>query len=443
MNLPLLQSADAGRPVVWLDGRAISVAEFMSDVEALARELPAERYLVNLCEKRYGFMVAFCAALVREQTSLLPSSRVHDVVEETVASQPGSYRCGDELVARALHSRRAGASTAVSIPSNHIAAMAFTSGSTGKPKSHIKRWGGFLQSTPLNAASIWRCLEPRYGRAARPCIIATVPPQHMYGMETSVLLPLAADMAVHAGRPLFPADVAQALSEVPAPRVLVTTPVHLRALLVSGQKLPEIGVVVCATAPLDVGLARTVEREWNTTLLEMFGATETCVIATRLTAQEEPWTLYRGVSLEPGEDFATVNAQWFDAPTVLQDVVELLEDGRFLIRGRNVDMIEVAGKRASLADLTRRLLGVPGVEDAVIFQPDASGASGVRRVAALVVAPELSAETIVERLSRSVDPVFIPRPLLIVPVLPRNELGKLPRDRLMAALKSGGLEEAR
>jgi acyl-coenzyme A synthetase/AMP-(fatty) acid ligase len=442
VNLPLLQSADAGRPVVWLDGRAISVADFMADVEALARELPAERYLVNLCEKRYDFMVAFCAALVRGQTNLLPSSRVHDVVEETAASQPGSYRCDDERVLRALHSRRPGASTAVSIPGDHIAAMAFTSGSTGTPKSHIKRWGAFLQSTPLNAEGIVRCLEPRYGRA-RPCIIATVPPQHMYGMETSVLLPLAADMAVHAGRPLFPADVAQALSEVPAPRVLVTTPVHLRALLASGQKFPEIGVVVCATAPLEVDLARTIESGWNTTLLEMFGATETCVIATRLTAQEAPWTLYRGVSLEPGEDSSMVNAPWFDAPTVLQDVVEVLEDGRFLIRGRNIDMVEVAGKRASLADLTRRLLSVPGVEDAVIFQPDASGASGVRRVAALVVAPGVSAETIVDQLSRSVDPVFIPRPLLIMPVLPRNEMGKLPRERLMAALKMDSMEEAR
>jgi acyl-coenzyme A synthetase/AMP-(fatty) acid ligase len=46
-------------------------------------------------------------------------------------------------------------------------------------------------------------------------------------------------------------------------------------------------------------------------------------------------------------------------------------------------------------------------------------------------------------MARGVDPVFIPRPLLIVPVLPRNELGKLPRDRLLAALSAGGLEEAR
>lgn len=418
------------------------VAEFLSHVSALADQLPAGRYLVNLCEQRYDFIVAFCAALVRGQTNLLPSSRVPDVVNEVLATYAGSYRCDDERVRRAIAISGRAAVNEIAIPADHVAAIAFTSGSTGQPKAHIKRWGSFLQSTPMNAGAIREVLAEKFGNA-RPCIVATVPPQHMYGMETSVLLPLAADMVVHEARPLFPADVAAALAEIPAPRVLVTTPVHMRALLASGQKFPEIAVVVSATAPLDSALAVSIEREWKTVLLEMFGSTETCVIAVRLTAKEAAWSLYRGVSLRPLEDCAEAASPWFDAPTWLQDVVELLDDRRFLIRGRNIDMIEVAGKRASLADLTRRLLSVPGVEDAAIFQPDASGASGVRRVAALVVAPGLSAEAIVEQFGRSIDPVFMPRPLMIVPFLPRNELGKMPRDRLLAALKSGGAEEIR
>lgn len=435
--------------MVWSGGRAISIAELMAHVSALARQLPAERYLVNLCEQRFHFIVAFCAALVRGQTNLLPSSRVPDVVQELLAANAGSYRCDDEWVHRVLKSENTapdaghdGTLNDFRISAAHIAAIAFTSGSTGQPKAHIKRWGSFLKSTPMNSGAMRECLAPKYG-AARPNIVATVPPQHMYGMETSVLLPLAADMAVHEARPLFPADVAAALDDIPAPRVLVSTPVHLRALLASGQKFPDIGVVVSATAPLDASLALSIEREWRTVMLEMFGSTETCVIAVRLTAKDEAWSLYPGVTLEPREDSAEANSPWFDAPTLLQDVVEILSDGRFLIRGRNVDMVEVAGKRASLADLTRRLLNVPGVEDAVIFQPDAAGASGVRRVAALVVAPALSTDAITELLARSIDPVFIPRPLIIVPVLPRNEMGKMPRDRLLAALKAGGLEEIR
>src|SRR6185436_3507265 len=81
-------------------------------------------------------------------------------------------------------------------------------------------------------------------------LVATVPPQHMFGLETSVLLPWFSRIAVHAGRPLLPADVARALSEVPEPRILVSTPLHLETLVASGVRLPKVALVLCATAPL-------------------------------------------------------------------------------------------------------------------------------------------------------------------------------------------------
>jgi acyl-coenzyme A synthetase/AMP-(fatty) acid ligase len=130
----------------------------------------------------------------------------------------------------------------------------------------------------------------------------------------------------------------------------------------------------------------------------------------------------------------SVDAPWFHAPMRLQDLIEVQPRSRFIVRGRNADMVEVAGKRASLADLTRRLLSVPGVEDAVVFQPSEATKGAVRRVAALVVAPTMSAEAICQHLARSVDPAFIPRPLVHVATLPRNAVGKLPREQLLAAL---------
>jgi acyl-coenzyme A synthetase/AMP-(fatty) acid ligase len=70
----------------------------------------------------------------------------------------------------------------------------------------------------------------------RFAVVATVPPQHIYGIEMSVLLPLLGDVQVHSGRPFFPSDIASALEQMPEPRVLVTTPVHLRALVESGVR---------------------------------------------------------------------------------------------------------------------------------------------------------------------------------------------------------------
>lgn len=438
-TLSLIAGFDAAAPLLWQGGRAITAGEFLERVGALAQVLPRQACLVNLCEQRANFLVAWCAAAVRGQTNLLPASRAPQVIADVRATYGDHHIVDDEVVQGAL----AGGSGAPlqgmpQIPAEHIIQIAFTSGSTGTPVAHAKRWGSLHFNTRFNAERIRECLAA--GSAAIPSLVATVPPQHMYGTETSVLLPLLGGMAVHTGRPLFPADVAQALAEVPAPRVLVTTPVHLRTLLASTQEFPPLAVVVSATAPLDQALAQQVDARLGAPLLEMFGSTETCVIATRLTARESGWRLYPGVSVEPAQDCTWVRAAWFEQPMRLQDVVELSSTGRMLLRGRNVDMIEIAGKRASLFDLTRRLLDIPGVRDGVVFQPSdaeaaAQGIGRVHRVAAAVVAPGLSVTDILSAMARSVDPAFLPRPLLLVRELPRNEVGKTARAQLLALLR--------
>jgi acyl-coenzyme A synthetase/AMP-(fatty) acid ligase len=265
-------------------------------------------------------------------------------------------------------------------------------------------------------------------------IVATVPPQHMYGMELSVLLPLIGGMAVHAGRPLFPADIARALEEVPTPRILVSTPLHLRAMVESEHPFPRTDLIISATAPLDAQLAALVETRLGGPLLEMFGATETCIFASRYTAREAFWRLFPGVTLLPQPAGTLVSAPWFAEATPLQDVVELQPGHTFAVRGRNSDLIEVAGKRASLADLTRRVLAIDGVTDAVVLQPDDDAVAAIRRVAALVVAPGLTGKEVLARLAPSVDPAFMPRPLRVVERLPRNEVGKLSREKLLRLL---------
>jgi acyl-coenzyme A synthetase/AMP-(fatty) acid ligase len=119
----------------------------------------------------------------------------------------------------------------------------------------------------------------------------------------------------------------------------------------------------------------------------------------------------------------------------LADIVSLSHEGRhFRLHGRHADLLEIAGKRASLGDLTRRLLAVPGVRDGVVFQLEGGDALDVHRIAALAVAPGLDEHAILDALRRAIDPVFLPRPLRLVDALPRNETGKLPRAALLALL---------
>jgi acyl-coenzyme A synthetase/AMP-(fatty) acid ligase len=75
------------------------------------------------------------------------------------------------------------------------------------------------------------------------------------------------------------------------------------------------------------------------------------------------------------------------------------------------------------------------VKEAAVFQPEPDAVGKIRRVAALVVAPTLTSREVLDQLAGGVDSAFLPRPLLIVDSLPRNELGKLPRENLLKALR--------
>lgn len=440
LRLPLLGADDPARIVAWRHGEPVCVARFLAQVQAVAAELPTAVAAVNLCEDRYAFLVAFCAIALRGQANLLPSSRAPQAVDEVMAVHPGCYALGELALDPAPRgyrrlppldgtSPREPAAPWPTIPAEQVVAIGYTSGSTGTPGANPKSWGSFHASNAGNLAMLRATVGPHFG------IVATVPPQHMYGMEMSVLLPLLGDVGVHAGRPFFPADVATALAEVPAPRVLVTTPVHLRALVESGVGLPPLAAMLSATAPLPVELARAAERRFGAPLLEVFGSTETCVFASRRPAAEEDWSLYDGASLHPQPDGTAVEAPQLGAPVTLADIVSLSHDGRrFRLCGRHADLLEIAGKRASLGDLTRRLLAIPGVRDGAVFQLGGGDALGVHRIAALAVAPGLDVHAILDTLRRAIDPLFLPRPLKLVDALPRNETGKLPRAALLAML---------
>ena len=436
IQVPLLR-APADRVIAWRNGRAVRAGEFKREVAALAARLPAAPAAINLCEDRYAFLVAFAALAVRGQTNLLPPSRVSHAIDEVLAAHPGSYTLGDV----ALQPTPPGylefdpfdlamedVETDLAVASDATVAIGYTSGSTGLPKPNAKCWSKLAVSSAHNDKLLLGLADAAY------TIVATVPPQHMYGLEFSVLLPLFADAAIHAARPFFPSDIANVLAEVPAPRVLVTTPVHLRALVEHRQSLPALAAIVSATAPMSAELARAAEALFGAPVQEVFGSTETCVIAHRRTGSEEYFTLYPGVTLHPQPDGTLVDAPQLLQPVALADLVELIDHGHFVLRGRNADLLEIAGKRASLGDLTKRLLAVPGVRDGAVFQMD-NNSCGIQRIAALAVAPGLAAPDILRALRKAIDPVFLPRPLKLVDALPRSETGKLPRSALLEMLK--------
>ncbi|MGH8273244.1 MAG: AMP-binding protein [Gammaproteobacteria bacterium] len=419
-SLPLVSGAPLEAPIVRHAGSWITRAEYLAHAEAFAAALPAGRYCLNLCVDRYHFLVAFAALLIAGRVNLLPHSVASGAIAE-LGAEYGAFRIEDDDVQVVRPGRAVHASPEV--PADREAAVLFTSGSTGRPGAQIKRWGELVGSA--------RAAIARFGFAAhRHDIVATVPAQHSYGFESSVLYALHSPAVVHAGRPLFPADVRAALVEMQAPRVLVTTPLHLDACLRAGLDWPALAFALSATAPLTREIAVMAENSFAAPMLEIYGSSETGAIASRRTTSEAAWKPYEGVRVyREGERFR-VAAPFLPEPRALADRFALGADGCFEWRGRREDQVKIAGKRTTLSELNRRLLAVAGVEDGGFILP----AGKRRRMAAVVVAPTLSPREIRERLAESLDSVFLPRPLVMVPELKRTETGKLARGELLARL---------
>jgi len=195
-----------------------------------------------------------------------------------------------------------------------------------------------------------------------------------------------------------------------------------------------VDLVLCSTAPLPRQLAVETERRLQTRLLEIYGSTETGMIAMRRPTQSAEWRLWPGVSLAPEGETSRAQGGHIEQPTLLADVLEMTGSDTFLLHGRVSDLVNIAGRRSSLAHLTHQLNSIPGVEDGAFFHTEepTDSHTGVARVAACVVAPNLDAAQLLEALRQRIDAVFLPRPLLFVAQLPRNGTGKLPLAALRA-----------
>jgi acyl-coenzyme A synthetase/AMP-(fatty) acid ligase len=418
---------------------------FLADVLRVAAALPQALHVLNACSDRYRFTVAFAAGLVSNKVSLLPSTHTPEVIRQLTQFAPDVFcltddaRCQIDLPrvyfpdgadAPASSTAQASANGAswppLEIEQERLAAYVFTSGSTGTPLPYKKTWGRLVRCVRFEAERLGLLDGRSHG------IVGTVPPQHMYGFESTVLLALQSGNAFSAGRPFYPADVCSELASVPQPRMLVSTPVHLRTLLAADVHLPSTDLVLSATAPLSQNLAQEVEHRFETRLLEIYGSTETGQIASRRTARTVEWQLFNGVRLFGDKEQTWAEGGHVEQPTPMCDVLEITASERFLLHGRMSDLVNIAGKRSSLAYLNHQLNAIPGVLDGAFFvrEEEDSSPSGVTRVAALVVAPGLDAAAVVEQLRKRIDPVFLPRPLLFVSSLPRNETGKLPHDAL-------------
>jgi len=439
---PLIARNDFDQVWIVTDEDELSVGDVLFRARTLSQQLPDHQYCLLLCEQRVNFIIGFLAALWRGQTVLLPPNRSPEVTQSLIADYPdsscltdtvtlsGDRRNSAEIMLYDYAAAKSGSLNEIPlIDASQLACLVFTSGSTGKPTANAKFWGDLVQGTAL--------MKSRYDIGQHDYLVATVPPQHMYGLETTILLPMMSAAAVYGGMPFFPQDISRALALSANLATLITTPLHLRVCVQADLSWPILRQVISATAPLSQEDAVQAQKVFSVGLREIYGSTESGAIASRNTVDDEKWHLYDNVRLlqDNGDVDGSMRvvARHLPHMPLLADRIESIDDEHFLMYGRSSDMIKIAGKRASLNGLNLRLNSIPGVEDGVFVQSE-THADDISRLCVVYVSTELSPSDVIKALREQIDPVFLPRRVFKVATLPRNETGKLPHSEMRKLL---------
>lgn len=421
--------------VAYRKGVVITAREFLRDIHTLAKNLPPAKHYLNICADRYHITLLLMAVMLRDARSLLPPNTTAETLQQLkqqfsdICVLVDHHDSGFENAAflpellGVTNDRADNCPTSIPhFPAEQIAAVLFTSGSTGYHVPNQRTWGALCQGVRAESQVLGLSA---LGGGAPVVILGTVPAQHSYGLESTVMLPMQTGQAFSTDHSFYPADVALSLARMPRPRVLVTTPFHLRLLLESKERFPEIDLIISATAPLSPLLAQGAEQQFRTIVCEIYGCTEAGPVATRRTTSSDLWTLFPHVELSNRGSETWVGGGHVGDARRLHDEIEICGDNTFRLFGRTGDMINIVGKRTSLAHLNFHLNSIAGVDDGLFMAPQECSDGISARLTAFVVSRSLTAERILASLRDRIDPAFLPRPLHMVDSLPRNATGKI------------------
>lgn len=420
--------SDPKRCFTVFNGKSVSLGNLFSHARQISTRLPKGQYAINLCKDRYVFTVSYLAVILRKQINLLPQNQSLGCIDNLLKNYSNSYCINDQPdlqlpgFAIGIHElKKNGAEQVPPIQEDRITSISFTSGSTGQPKAISKTYGEFYKSAQL--------ATNRLGIHSNDlALVSTVPPQHMYGLETSVFWPLVAATTIRSCRPFFPEDIRRAVAESEQPCVLISTPTHLKACVESDLRWTNLAWVLSSTASMPVKLAKSIEARLGVPLMEIFGSTETLSYASRRPTESGKWHPYDGIQVGIDRGLCYVYGGHILAPLQLDDRLDIDRFGCFSLAGRSTDLIKVSGKRASLTELNRLINEVDGVMDGLFYRTDHD------RLGALVVS-QRSKKNILADLKQSMDEVFLPRPLHRIEKIPRNKVGKIVKLKLDHLIK--------
>jgi len=413
--------------------------EVHGEALTLSSNLPDGHAVCNLCSSYLSFLITWLAALRRNLPIILPPSRGTADLKHVIAldSRPiivvADHALSPEIDATWLNYQPIGKTQKKWSAANlrweaaleTLWVTLYTSGSTGTPEPQPRSLKQlFIGAQQLTSRLEQACTsDPRSNLDVFDRIVSSVSPQHMFGIEAVLMLSMTSNKPVMEGKPLLPADIQDAMTRHPSRAAWVTTPLHLQAITRVSTKLTSCVLTLTSTMPLSREIARRTEALISGPVIEIYGSTETGALATRRTATTAVWQKLDSVMIKSNLDGAQVTGSHFDSPKTVTDRLVPVGSRHFELIGRNTDMVKIGGRRTSLAALNAILQEISAIDDAIFMAAPAD--ENKRPILIYTKSSSLSPAQITSALREKIDPVFLPRIIIRVDHIPRNDRGKV------------------
>ncbi|QFR50207.1 acyl--CoA ligase [Sulfurimonas lithotrophica] len=225
----------------------------------------------------------------------------------------------------------------------------FTSGTTGDPTGVYKT----RKNIELAIDDLIKVLDT--SKIQR--VVATVPFIHLYGIEAGALLSHKLGVELHTKENFL---IQELIAEAKKPNTLViTTPLFIKALnKTTEQDSLKDSFFITSTAPLNHEDAKTFSEKFNSSVLQIFGSTETGAIAYKIN-DEKIWHAFESVTLTTENNMLGIFSPFIapktltsfiqnvELPFATEDIVEVIGNKDFELIGRSSNIAKIAGKRIS------------------------------------------------------------------------------------------------
>lgn len=450
-EVPLSQMREKSRPAdtvlcyegSWSGGAYKTWGDFILDTAKLRKHIGqnhAESWLLH-CEDTWLFLVCYAALLQCGKTLLLTANISPDFLKEirredtpflTDRSLPDSTSIAEILGGEEADSPEELAFPAINPDETKI--ILYTSGSTGHPKAVVQRLREFEQDN--------RFILSQWGNELiKRKLCATVSHHHIYGLLFSVMLPFTAGIPFRRRRVEHPeeflalTDTAYTIIAVPA-FLKRANELDLTYQLVDPWIFTSGGVLT----PQE---AERTHKGFGFWPVEVYGSTETSGIAWRRSCDGIQWQPFDNAEISLAENGCIrVRSPYIKSPEgfVTGDLADLLEDGRFILKGRADSIVKIEEKRVSTTEIENRLLQSDLVREVAVVP--LQGAHRQILGAAVVLSqagkdrfkdsPKLEINNYFKSyLGAFFEPVVIPRKWRFPDSIPLDTQGKKSRDCIL------------